>query len=169
MSRNGPFKNNIHRVGIRRDSNSWPLVFLVSSLTPRQGPNPIVKISSVTFRYKYLFFVYYHPFLKALINIGHNVTIDGINADGVLGIWTRDHRMVGTDKSNETWRPLLIFYILGAEISVARSSARPRVSIEAKVSAYKRSLMSWRRQLKVISWIKKFTKLLKVKSPFGRW
>ena len=38
-------------------------------------------------------------------NDKYSPIIDYKNIDGVLGIWTRDRRMVGEDKSTELWRP----------------------------------------------------------------
>ena len=44
-------------------------------------------------------FVYFRPFLNTMTNIVQHLTIKSI--DGVLGIRTRDHRMVGEDESTE--------------------------------------------------------------------
>ena len=47
-----------------------------------------------------LFFVY---FRSILVNI--SITQIEKSIDGVLGIQTRGHRMVGTDEYTELWRP----------------------------------------------------------------
>ena len=44
-------------------------------------------------------FVYFRPFLNTMTNIAQHLTIKSI--DDVLGIRTRDHRMVGADESTE--------------------------------------------------------------------
>ena len=50
-----------------------------------------------------LFFVYFHSFLVTIsIQIEKSI-------DGVLGIQTRGHRMVGADETMEQWR----LFILG--------------------------------------------------------
>ena len=43
-------------------------------------------------------FVYFRSFLTISIQIEKSI-------DGVLGIWTRDHRMVGADETMELWWP----------------------------------------------------------------
>ena len=43
-----------------------------------------------------LFFVYFRPFLSTISIIQIEISLDG-----VLGIWTRDCRMVGTDKTTK--------------------------------------------------------------------
>ena len=46
-------------------------------------------------------FVYVRPFLNTVDK--YNSKSDYKSEDGVLGIWTRDCRIVGSDKSTETW------------------------------------------------------------------
>ena len=46
-----------------------------------------------------VFFVYFRPFLTTISIIQIEKSVDG-----GLGIWTRDHLMVGTDETNELWR-----------------------------------------------------------------
>ena len=46
-----------------------------------------------------LFFVYFRPF-----HITNQLQIEK-SIDGVLGIRTRGHRMVGADETTELWRP----------------------------------------------------------------
>ena len=45
-------------------------------------------------------FVYFHPFLNTMTIIG-STKFDYISIEGVLGIRTRDRRMVGADESTE--------------------------------------------------------------------
>ena len=49
-------------------------------------------------------FVYFCPFLNTLTNIVQYLTINGRSIDGVLGIRTRDYRMVSAADSAELWR-----------------------------------------------------------------
>ena len=44
------------------------------------------------------------PFLNIMTYKVQNLTINGTSIDGVLGIRTRDHRMVGAHESTEQWR-----------------------------------------------------------------
>ena len=53
-----------------------------------------------------LFSVYFRPFLNTMKNIAKIGYINGRSVDGVLGIRTRDRRLVGTDKSTDLWRPI---------------------------------------------------------------
>ena len=63
-------------------------------------------------------FVYFRPFLNTMKNIVQNLTIYGISIVVVLGIRTRDCRIVGADESTELGRtkvmavhlPLNLFY-----------------------------------------------------------
>ena len=43
--------------------------------------------------------------LNTITNIVHNLAVNGNRTDGVLGIQTRDCRMVGADKSTQLGRP----------------------------------------------------------------
>ena len=43
-------------------------------------------------------------------NIVQSLTINVKSIDGVLGIWTRDHRTVRADESTELWRPTWLFF-----------------------------------------------------------
>ena len=45
------------------------------------------------------------------VGIAQNLTINGKSVDGVLGIQTQDHRMIGADKSAELWRPPFILNV----------------------------------------------------------
>ena len=53
-------------------------------------------------------FVYFRPFPNTMTNIAQNLTINGRSIDGVLGIRTRNHRIVGADESTELWLPQLL-------------------------------------------------------------
>ena len=49
-----------------------------------------------------LLFVYFRPFLKAMANVG-SAKFNYKSVDDVLGIRTRDRRMVSADESTELW------------------------------------------------------------------
>ena len=55
-------------------------------------------------------FVYFRLFLNPMTNIVKNLTINGKSLDDVLGIQTRDHRIVGAIASTELWHPLLTVF-----------------------------------------------------------
>ena len=52
-------------------------------------------------------FVYFRSFLNTMTNIVQHLTLKSI--DGVLGIRTRDCRMVGADESTELKRPPTVY------------------------------------------------------------
>ena len=51
-----------------------------------------------------------------MTNIPQNLTINGINIDGVLEIRTRDHRMVDPDESTELVKNIFTRYIYLSDI-----------------------------------------------------
>ena len=54
-------------------------------------------------------FVYFHPFLNTMKHkYSKKLTRNGKSIDGVLGIRTLDHSMVGIDESTEVLRTLII-------------------------------------------------------------
>ena len=55
-------------------------------------------------------FVYFCPFLNTMTIITQNLSIHGMSFDGVLGIWTQDHGMVGAVESTGLWPPLFEVY-----------------------------------------------------------
>ena len=68
----------------------------------------------------WLLFVYFHSFLVTIsIQIEKSV-------DGVLGIWTQGHRMVGADESTELWRPPQDFKSYNAQITIVWPSLNPQ-------------------------------------------
>ena len=55
-------------------------------------------------------FIYFRSFLNTMTNIAKELTINGIRVDGVLGIRTRDRKMVGADESTGLCRsPAFLF------------------------------------------------------------
>ena len=83
-------------------------------------------------------FVYFHSFLItiSIIQIENS-------ADGVLGIWTQDHRMVGADETTELWRPppSLWELILGTKTQLSyrmcKSNPKNRYPISKKVDGHR--------------------------------
>ena len=55
-------------------------------------------------------FVYFRPFLNTMTNIAQYWLYNSV--DGLLGIGTRGHRMVGEDGHTELWRPHFRFSYL---------------------------------------------------------
>ena len=55
-----------------------------------------------------IFFVFRH-FLNTMKNTVQNLMIKSV--DGMLGIWTWDHKIVDVDESTELWRPPPIKYL----------------------------------------------------------
>ena len=54
---------------------------------------------------KIFLFVFFRSFLNTITNIEQNLTIKGKSVDGVLGIWSRDCRVVdGADETTELCR-----------------------------------------------------------------
>ena len=51
------------------------------------------------------FFKWAEHKLNTMTNIAENFTINGKSIDGLLGIWTRDGRMVGAKNSSELCQP----------------------------------------------------------------
>ena len=57
-------------------------------------------------------FVYFRPFLSTMTNVVQNLTVKGKSVDGMLGIRTRDFKMVGAAESTELWRPSMLAQFL---------------------------------------------------------
>ena len=71
-------------------------------------------------------FDYFRPFHSAMTNTVQNLTINRNSMDVVLGIRTRDHRMVGADASTELSVPPLFFAL--AFVPEKRLSSKVSIS-----------------------------------------
>ena len=69
--------------------------------------------------------VYFRYFLDTISIIQIEKSVDG-----VLGIRTQGHRMVGTDKTTELWQPLCYYMLLKAS---SHKLLRPKCAVQKNI------------------------------------
>ena len=110
-------------------------------------------------------FVYFCPFIITISIIQIEKSVNG-----VLGIWTRSHMMVGSDDTMELWRqPSLTVKASRKFVSTVVRGLEGRISFRSKLTP-EMSLSSWRilpfTNLQM-SWIKMLNHCLQQDSSFS--